>query len=70
MLIATALPAQAAPSEIGHLLRAYPIAMRTSPFDGTSTTWACEYQVGNAVITTTITTKDGTPPCKLQKEFQ
>ncbi|HVW53052.1 MAG TPA: hypothetical protein VHC91_22080 [Trinickia sp.] len=62
-----------APREIGVLLKGYPILTQSNPNapQGVGVMlWGCEYQVGRAVITTTITTQPGDPmPCKRKVAF-
>ena len=55
-----------APREIGVLLRAYPIIIQ-----GVGVTlWGCDYRVGKAMITITITTEPRDPmPCKRKVAF-
>ena len=62
-----------APREIGVLLKGYPMLTQSNPTapQGVGVMlWGCEYQVGRAVITTTITTQPGDPmPCKRKVAF-
>ncbi len=55
-----------APREIGVLLKAYPMIL-----GGVGVMlWGCDYQVGKAMITITITTEPGDPmPCKRKVAF-
>ena len=60
--------------EIGYLLRAYPILTQNNPeaSEGLGVMlWGCEYKVGGARITVTVTTQPSDPmPCKRKVAFQ
>ncbi len=62
-----------APPQVGHLLRAWPLATNTNPLapGGIGVMeWACEYRVGTAHITLAPTTQPGDPmPCKREVLF-
>jgi hypothetical protein len=63
-----------APKEIGHLLKAYPLLIQKSPqaVEGVGVyLWGCDYQVGAAHITITISTQPRDPmPCKRKVTFE
>jgi len=63
-----------AQKQIGLLLKAYPLSVNSNPnaIGGVYVMlWACDYQVGSALITITITTGPGDPmPCKRKVMFQ
>ena len=63
-----------ASKEIGHLLKAYPMLTQNNPMyaGGVGVTlWGCDYQVGKALITITITTNPSDPmPCKRKVAFE
>jgi hypothetical protein len=83
-LVAVAFPAlsadknpigpELAPKEIGHLIKAYPMLTQNNPQapDGVGVLlWGCDYLVGKARITITITTRTSDPmPCKRQVAFE
>ena len=62
-----------APPEVGVLVKAYPIAANTnpgSPYGVGVYLWGCDYRVGKALITVTITTQPSDPmPCKRKVKF-
>ena len=62
-----------APVEIGVLLKAHPMLSQTNsmaPGGIGITLWGCDYLVGKALITITITTNPGDPmPCKRKVAF-
>jgi hypothetical protein len=84
MLVVTTVPTlgadksptgpEMAPKEIGHLLKAYPMLMQQNPMapGGVGVLmWGCDYLVGKATITITVTTKPGDPmPCKRAVAFE
>jgi len=63
-----------APKEIGRLIKAYPMLTQTNPesIGGVGVLmWGCDYLVGKAQITITITTGPRDPmPCKRQVAFE
>jgi len=63
-----------APKEIGHLLKAYPITVQQNPEAAGGVgvlLWGCDYQVGKARITITVTIYPGDPmPCKRTMAFE
>jgi hypothetical protein len=63
-----------APKEIGHLLKAYPLLTQNNPeaIGGVGVLlWGCDYLVGKATITITITTGVHDPmPCKRKVAFE
>jgi hypothetical protein len=63
-----------APREIGTLIKAYPLLTQNNPLaiEGVGVMlWGCDYQVGKARITITITTKPSDPmPCKRKVAFE
>ena len=63
-----------APKEIGNLLKAYPMLTQNNPLapEGVGVMlWGCDYQVGKARITITITTRPSDPmPCKRKVAFE
>lgn len=84
VLVITAIPALAgdrkptgpelAPREIGYLLKAYPLAAQTNPDSPAGVgvlLWGCDYMVGKARITITISTQPSDPmPCKRKVAFK
>jgi hypothetical protein len=63
-----------APKEIGHLIKAYPMLTQQNPMapGGVGVLmWGCDYMVGKATITITVTTSPGEPmPCKRTVAFE